>query len=607
MRKLLVLAVLLGGAVSVTAQTQPHPSPPDPRFEASLVVTASLEEEPADRLSASVDVVDEAEISARQATNIAEILSTVPGLTVLRSGAPGKVTSLFSRGTESDHTLALWNGIKLNNPFFGGFDWALLPTEGVRRVEIVRGPFSAIHGGDALGGVVQVLTGSRSGGSLRLESGERGYAHAALDVGHQRGALQFDLTGHMRRGDGETENDFFDSEELAMRARWAVSDDLELSIVARANESENGIPSSSGQRSPERRIAWSERQVAVPVNYRRGQWEIDAQISQVAYDTEFSDPDDAFGFTAADTDSSSSRLRTAAVRRSSGGSWTAFGAEIERLEVNDRSVFGVNLEGATQTTRSFFVQTAQNLGASRLDVGLRHDDNDAFGSRTTPKLGLHLPVGERLKLRASWGEGFRAPSIGELLYPFSGNPQLEPEESESWEVGIERQGDAWRFGATAFDNHLRNLIDFDFVTFTNRNVGRARTRGVEAFARYSSDELSASISATRLSTEDRATGEPLLRRPRESLSMVVTAAPGPWALSVTGTYVGPRPDIDPATFVRVELESHVRFDIAGRYQKWRKVHPYARIENLANRGYQEVAGFPAPPRRWIGGLAYSWD
>jgi vitamin B12 transporter len=334
---------------------------------------------------------------------------------------------------------------------------------------------------------------------------------------------------------------------------------------------------------------------------------LDAQVSQVAYDTEFSDPEDAFGFTAADTESNSSRMRTSAVRRFSGDSWIAFGAELERLEVSDRSVFGINLEGATQTTRSLFVQTARDLGASRLDIGLRHDDNDAFGSRTTPKIGLLLPVGDRTTLRASWGEGFRAPSIGELFYPFSGNPQLEPEESESWEVGVERQGDGWRVGATAFDSHLRNLIDFDFVSFTNRNVGRARSRGFEAFARYTRAQLSATITGTRLRAEDRATGQPLLRRPEESMSMIVGARPGFWVLSVTGAYVGRRPDIDPTAFERVELGSHLRFDVAGRCEKWQRVQPYARVENVADRRYEEVAGFPAPPRRWIGGLTYSWD
>jgi vitamin B12 transporter len=606
MRKRLVFAVLLGGAAAVSAQTHSQPLDSDPRFEETLIVSAGLEEESASRLAASVDVIGEDEILARQTTNVADLLRTVPGLTIVRSGSPGKVTSLFSRGSESDHTLALWNGIELNNPFFGGFDWAFLPTDGVRRVEIVRGPFSAVHGSDALGGVVQVLTGDRNGGSVRIESGEKGYSRVGLDAGLSGESVQVDVAGSLRRGDGEIENDFFDSEEVALSARWSATESLAVSFVARVHESENGIPFSGGVPSSGRQISWSERQLAVPVSYQHGLWDFDGRLSQVSYTTSFRDPEDAFGFTGYDTDSQSERLLVSAARHFADASWIAFGGEVERLEVDDRSVFGTNLDGARQKTESVFAQVTHDLGRMRLDLGVRHDDNDAFGSRTTPKIGLLLSFGKGTKFRASWGEGFRAPSIGELFYPFSGNADLEPEESESWEVGIEQEIGDWKVGATVFDTEFLNLVDFDFVTFTNRNVGSALSQGLEIWSRYSGRLLTIAANATVLETEDLETGESLLRRPDQSASLVIASSPEPWNLSFTASFVGQRRDVDAMTFQRTELDSHLRLDVSGRFERWDRFQPYARVENLADEKYQEVAGYPAPGRRVIAGFASSW-
>jgi vitamin B12 transporter len=607
MRHFLLIAGLLGGAVSAAAQPTPEPTEEDSRFEESLIVTASLGDESADRITASVEIIDREEIASRQATTVVELLRTVPGLTVMRSGSAGKVSSLFSRGTESDHTLALWNGLELNNPFFGGFDWSFLPTEGVQRIEIVRGPFSAVYGSEALGGVVQVLSGGRSGGALGLELGERGYERLGLDAGFGTDRAQFDVTGHVRRGDGEVENDFFDSEELALSARWSVIEGMTVSLLARMHESDNGIPFSGGRPSPERRLSWSERQFAVPVSAHLGRWEIDGRLARVSYTTAFTDPADEFGFTGYDTDSEADRVRASAVRHFATSSRLAFGAEVEALEVDDRSVFGTNLEGASQETTSSFFEVAHDLGRVRVDVGARYDDNDAFGSRLTPRVGVLVPLSERTTFRASWGEGFRAPSIGELFYPFSGNTNLEPEESESWELGIESRRESWSFGATGFDTRIENLIDFDFLTFTNRNVGRASSRGVELWGRYSSRLLSITANATLIDTEDLDSGEALLRRPDESASMVLVSGPGDWDLSFTATFVGERADVDAVTFGRVELDSHLLFDVAGRFEGWRRFQPYARIENVTDESYQEVAGFPAPGQQLILGLSMIWE
>src|SRR6185436_11776907 len=193
--------------------------------------------------------------------------------------------------------------------YFGGVsNWQLLPTEGVARIEVVRGPFSALYGSNALGGVVQVFTGSRKGGTLRLEGGENGYGRAGLAAGGDAGPVRFDVTGHVRRGDGELENSSFDSEDLMARALWTLRPGMQLGLLGRGNDSDTGIPLSGGLPTPRRTIAWQEREVAVPFRADAGPWEVEAQLSRTAFDSAFRDPDSAFG-SASDTESEGLRGR----------------------------------------------------------------------------------------------------------------------------------------------------------------------------------------------------------------------------------------------------------------------------------------------------------
>src|SRR6187397_1615363 len=216
MRRILVLAGLLGGALPAFAQS-PLPDSQSthsaaPVFDDAIVVTAAATDESKDATPATVTVISAPEIEARQATTVSELLRTVPGLALAQSGSAGHTTSLFTRGTDSNQTLVLWNGVPLNEPYIGGFDWGSFSTEGLERVEIVRGPFSALYGSGALGGVVQMLGGAPQGFALRVEGGDHGWQRAGLVAGTKIGDLEIGASGHLQRSDGELENDFFDSD-----------------------------------------------------------------------------------------------------------------------------------------------------------------------------------------------------------------------------------------------------------------------------------------------------------------------------------------------------------------------------------------------------------
>lgn len=593
-----VAAGILGGGPAL-AQTAV------PTFEDTVVVTASLETDDRDDVPSSTTVIDAEEIEARQADTLDQVISTVPGLFVAQAGSPGQQTSLFTRGTESEQTLLLWNGIPLNDPYFGGANWQFVPVDGVARVEVVRGPFSALYGSTAVGGVVQVFTGAEQGGTVRLEAGEDDYLRGGLAAGHDWGNVRLDVTGHVRQGDGQLPNEFFDSEELVARSLWTLRPGTSLGLMVRANDSETGIPLSGGAWTPNSRISWQERELAVPFKAELGdRWEVEAQLSQTRFDSSYRNPDDPFGFVASDTESEGLRGRAVATWRAGDDLWIAFGSEVERLEVTSGSNFGVDLAAADQRTWALFGQASYGRGPVHLEAGVRRDDNDVYGEETSFRGGAVVDLGAGVRVRASYGESFRAPSLGELFFPVSGNTDLQPETGESYEVGIEREAGGVRLALTGFENRLRNLIELDFAVFRNVNVGRARTRGLEAEAGFERGLFDVRLNGTYLDTaEDEDTNLPLLRRPERSANLVLTARPGDWTLNLTGRYVGERDDVDPITFGRAVNPSFTRLDLGVRYRALPWLAPYARVENAAGEEYTEVLGFPSPGRTWIGGVA----
>ncbi len=601
MRRILVLAGLLGGAFPAFAQS-PLPdissSAPTPVFDDAIVVTAAATDETEAATPATVTVIAAPEIAARQATTVSELLRTVPGLALARSGSAGHATSLFARGTDSNQTLVLWNGVPLNEPYIGGFDWGSFATDGLERIEVVRGPFSALYGSGALGGVVQMLGGAPRGLSLRAEAGDHGWRRAGLAAGTAVGPVELAASGHRQRSDGAQENDFFDSDAATATARWSFAPGSTLGVLARWNDAKIGIPRSGAVLTPRQRQHTTDLQIAAPLTYQSGPWALAAMLSHNTTDLAYRDPDSAFGYTAADTETATNRARADGSYAWGGATRLTLGGDWQRQAVTDGSVFGVNLEGVHRRQWGAFGELHWSNEKLAVDAGVRRDDDQSYGGHTSPRLGARLALGARWSLRASYGEAFRAPSFSELYYPGSGNLGLRPETSQAAEVGVAWEGKQLSVRATAFRNRLRDLIDFDFATFTSVNVGRARTQGVETEVSYSAALATVRLNATFLNAENLADGTDLLNRPRRSASLLGVWRPDRFTLSATVRYAGER-----RSYPYIALPSYTVADLALAWQGTARLQPYVRLLNVFDERFEEVAGYPAPRRAWVGGLA----
>lgn len=584
---LILFAAFLGGMNAAFAQSVAP-------FEDAITITATAEEERVTEVTATVDVHASAEIADRQAGQVADLLRTVPGLDLVQAGSAGKATSLFSRGTNSSHTLVLWNGVELNDPYLGGFDWSTLSTDGVERVEIVRGPYSALYGSQAVGGVVQLVTrrgGPETGlGEARLEGGSDRYLRAGAAVGTRLAGTAVDLFGHARQGEGEVENDGYDGSEVDLAVDHTFASQATLGALIRRAASDVEVPFDyAGQPSPRREQRFDTTSIAVPFAWTDRVWHLAAQASRTATDLELADPNDPFAASRARANREQARL---AVRRSVGPEIEAtVGGDWDRQEVRSEDAFGPALSDQMQRTWAAFAQAAWSRGPLRVDAGIRRDDNDAFGAESSAKLGVAWAIATDWRLRATYGEAFRAPSLADLYYPGFSNPGLEPERSRSYELAVEGGTGAWRTTLALFQNNLENLIEFDFATFVPQNLGRARARGLEGSVAYRRGIADARLVATRLDAENLETGGPLLRRPDWSASLVLFVRPGNWTVGAVARHVADRVD-----FGDVPLDAYSTVDlslarrIAGRWE------PFVRVENLFDAKYEEAAGFPAPGR-----------
>ncbi len=574
----------------------------------TIVVTATAFPEAESETGASTTVITRERIERSGFRTVLEVLRSVPGLDVVRSGSDGSVTSVFLRGSNSTHTLVLVDGARANSPFFSGYDFSALTTENVERIEIVRGPFSALYGSDALGGVIQIFTRPVTfspTGRVTVEAGAAGQRQGSLFFSAGAGPLAAAASYRNARVGGDRTNADWREQNGSLRLEGRLGEAVRLALEGSILDGEVGIPGPVGQETPRARGGFREERIALPVTFRSASGhEASLLLARVASKPSFRNPDDPFGFTSSDTNARTWQARASDTWKAGRQTLTAL-ASWERWTVHDQSSFGVNLKNDRSTLWGAGLQEALRLGQEWIaTIGVRYDHHSEFGHAWSPRATLSwLSPGARWKLRGSVGRAFRAPSMGELFFPGSGNPNLQPERSTSYELGVERYLSGGRVEASLFWNDLADLIDFDFATFKNFNIGRARTRGVElSWRQQLAAQLEVDAGYTYLRGEDRTTGRELLRRPRHRAFAGLT-----WrlvralTLSPRATFVARRDDVDPLTFSRIQDPSYFRYDLFARYELAFFV-PYLRLENLTDLRYQEAAGFPAPRRRYAAGF-----
>ena len=598
----LVGLVLLIGAAEAAAQ---------PRYVDPVVVTATKVETPQERLGASVTVVTGDEIVEKQYATVEEALRQVPGVDIQRSGGLGKTTALRIRGAGAQQVQVMVDGLRVKSPTLGITELSDLSVDAIERIEVVRGPQSTLHGADAIGGVVNIITRKGQGpprGTVQVEAGtfetyreQATFSGAYKAFSYSLSASHYDTRGYLKNDDatqsafaGRFDYDFPWEGTLSLRGRY-IKNETDLPIFSTTPVTVFDPNSQQQSETWLYNLLYDQKVTAWwDVHLRYGQW-----FNRAG----FQNPPPPGTFTTI-SQINTERREAEFLNNFHIGRWNTLtlGAEHRDELGRNRGTFRKEIN-----VKSLFAQDELRLfDRVILGGGIRHEENDAFGEALTGRASFAVLIPETgTKVRGAWGEGFRAPSINDLFFPGFGNPQLQPEESVSWEIGADQRlwDNRLRFGATYFHNDFDNLIQVVNIPgtflFQPVNVGRARTQGVEVYVEGDpADWLTLYANYTYTHTEDLDTFKPLRRIPHNKWA---TGAVFTWdrlklfaeAIVVSEQFETP---VGPRSF----NPGYHRLDFGGTYLLWgragimERAELIARFNNITDERYGEAFGFPAP-------------
>ncbi len=600
LRRLLLFAGFLPASTAFAQTTEPEKLP-------AYVFTATRTPAPLTTTGTFVDTLSAAELARMQLTNLRSALGGIPGAPTFQSGAAGGATSLFLRGSNSNQTLFLVDGIRFNDP---NTDYAVslggMCVSACDSLEVSHGPQSTLYGGEAVGGVVSLRSERGTGparGTLAVEGGSFGTVQGAVSAqgGNEQHGYTFSAAGG--HTDNERANNEFDSVTHALRLDRRLSKAVAVGATWRGFIGRYGSPGAAvgfGANDPDNEERESNQLMTLFAGFAPAPG-LTSKVVLGGQDRRF----------VAESPGPFGNSSTVVTNRRAVLDWqsTYVAHEQHRLtggltaELNTTRNTGFGDINKRQQLLAFFVQDEWTpVEHVYLTAGLRSDDFDTFGRATTGRgTAAWLSRDSRWKLRASYGTAFRSPGFLDLYGQsafYVGNPTLRPEKARGWDTGMDYflADNRGMLSATWFDTRYRNLIVFDFGVFpgTTANVEEARTKGLELSGKFAlPGAVEVRLAYTYLEADNITQGTRLLRRPRHSGSLDLWHDFGRGLSAGTGlAWVAQREDVDAATFATVDGEDYAVVRVYGAWQLSPRVTIKARVENLLNEHYAEVNGYP---------------
>ena len=589
----------------------------DPQRMGEIVVTATRTPVSIAKTTSSVTIIDAETIEAKQAKHVLDVLRDVPGLDVRQSGGFGGQTSVFMRGGNSTHTLVIIDGVHMNSPTNGAFDFSDLTIDNIERIEVIRGPQSTLYGSDAIGGVIHVMTKKGAGpvtgyfssefGSFNTFQERAGVSGGTATFDYALSASRLDTGGISRASDhrGNPEEDPYDNTTFSGRLGATVFGDGRIDVTARYTgsnaDNDFAFPLADDPNSTsDRHSLVLASTFSKPIT---SWWDQRLQLSLNDDESDIQDQDPGSDFMST-TEIQSRRI-----------DWQ-HNFHVGNLATVTAGYEGQDEEGENQgnfkstiTNNAGYAQIQANpIEPLSIVIGGRFDSNNRYGDQATYKVSGAYAF-ERLgtTLRSNYGTGFRGPTLNDLFFVPFNNVDLDPEKSKGFDVGIEQQLFDGLIVAevTYFHNDFENLIVFDSVTFTPQNINDARAEGIEATLQVSPmDNLAMNATYTHTAGRDLETDLRLARRPLNKGNLNVFYAPiTPLRLNLDLLLVG---SSFSDTGNTQEVAGYGVINLAASYDVTENIQAFVKIDNLLNQEYEEVFGFGTFGRSAFGGLKLSF-
>jgi vitamin B12 transporter len=594
-KKLLVAALLPTAAFAQTT------IPVNP----TLVITANRVEQPISTVLAPVVVIERAEIESRQVQSLPALLKTLPGVQITTLGGRGHMSSLFIRGTNSNHSLVLMNGRPIAAMVAGTPDLSQIPLGNIERIEYIRGPRAAVYGADAIGGVINLITktSAKNGSETHLMGGvgSNGYGQGQVRtvqalgqqtdmnmmIGYER-TDGFDVVANAQQPD----RDGFDSLNGQIGLNHAFNDAWSADFNAQGYDNQTEMDDAY-QSADQSRVQAFQYDGGLKFQSETLTSRLEASYGENKLKS----------WLESKGESSAQPIHTGLTRFSWINSWSGVeglnltgGADWqqEQLKSDSRSS-GQAFNAPDRDNTGLFAVGSYRWQALLWELSGRTDDNQQYGRHNTWSAASGLDIDDNHNVRLSYGTGFKAPTFLDLYYPGYENPDLKPEESKNLELGFTGRYTGWDWSLNLYRNQIQNLIACQsaFSTCKPDNTD-AEIRGVEVALGLETGPLHHDLSFDYTKTEDKNDGDQqLLRRAKQKASWLTQVQLGQVDLSTELLYVGKRDDKNFSSFPaeRVELGSYTLINLGASYGVTPQLTLGGRIDNLFDRDYAPAYGY----------------
>jgi vitamin B12 transporter len=592
-----------------------------------IVITSSRIEEPLNRVGSSFTLISNKDVEIRKDINVSDVLRNIPGVTIQQSGTIGEQTFLRMRGGETDYTLFMIDGIKLNSPWMGVFDLADFTWDNIERIEVLRGGASSLYGADAMSGVVNIITKRGRGKrkfSVSNESGNlRTFREKVLLEGESNLFNYSFSFSHMRTG-GQFERDSYRNVTSSSNIGFNPSISSSINIITRYIDSRKDLaidfPFSL---FPKIHLFFDDnyflrkRYLINSVIYKQyisQRYNFIVKLGFLNNRLKLNNPEDINVPYIPNIDFGNLHEKRIIFGIQNNLKLFDFntivtGIEIERERVDWRD-WGNLFFGKLQFNRvnkmrrniGLFLNSIYSFDNLSSNISFRFDDNSDYGDNFTPRFSFSYYMLDNTRIKGGFGKGFKVPTFQELYFPIFGNKDLKAEKSRSYDIGLETNllGGIISIEAIYFYNHFKDIIDIDPKTIKAVNIKKSRTNGLEFIMRFiPSNSFSIEANHTYLLTKDNFTGKELPRRPKNSMNIHTEYLQNKFTFNLDINIRSSQlENIDiiglNGNLLKGRNSGYTKVDLATEYELFKNIYISGRIDNLFNRNYYELKGYRAP-------------
>ena len=560
----------------------------------------------------SVSIFKNEDIETLNFESLKSVLQLTPGLLTLSAGQFGQASSTYIRGSKTTQVLYIVDGVKLRDGSnIGGISLAVLSPNLIDKVEVVRGPLSHIYGSDAMGGVVSMSTDSKEGANFMASMGSHGSYLGNFSGTAKINEFTLGLSVNTQRYSDNVVNDIFKNTGLSARLNFK-KERFDAGLRIFGNLTDSGIPFNDGIPSPTRHYKQNYYIFALPLVFTLSQTaKMDVKLAYTDSTYIFKDPNDLWGLPYYKNKFANYEAEMTYNGRFFEKLDVWAGLDYSNQGILNENNFGKTLDNVKMNYFSTFVSTALNLDALQFSTSIRYDKYKDVIANLSPHIGVSYLIANRFKLRASYAQSFLAPMVSQMVNPWgTPNYDLKPEKGKSFEVGGEFYAEKVVLSATYFSTRYRDMIDWvtiDWTTYMGqyRNIANVDTYGLELTTTFRPAYcFTVSGSYTYLHTEDKATGEPLIRKPKHTFSGFLTYAHKWFTVSASIIYVGKRQDYDYKIWTYAVAPPFNTFDFSLVIPITGDFSVFGKLTNAFDKKYEEFIGYPAPGRRFELGIKY---